>query len=172
MQSLLCLRNNCKPAIHRESYQRDHSVNGDIRDWLWWRLTHPPRELLKLSCQTRKMKCYFVLWLQLPEATFPGHLTLVQRMGKYLSFFFFFVFFPKAYKNVLCLVVSRRWQLSRLAACVFEGRHLLGWLVALGEGASPAPPGFTFQASVLKCAHTDNPKKPCFPKTVPWDMAH
>lgn len=92
MLVLLCLKNNSEPAIYRECYQRDLGVDGDIRDWLWWGLARPLRQLLKLSCQARKMKCYFVLWLELPEAAFPGHLTLVQRMGKYLSFFFFHFF--------------------------------------------------------------------------------
>lgn len=99
MQSLPCLRNNCKPAIHSESYQRDHSVNSDIQDWLWWR-AHPPlpgAAEIELSDE-EDVKCYFVLWPRFCEATFPGHLTLVQRMGKHLSFFFFFVFFPKATK--------------------------------------------------------------------------
>lgn len=91
MQALLCLKSNSKPAVCRERYQRDLGVNGGIRDWRWWGLPRPPWQLLKLSCQTRKMKCYFVLWLELPEATFPGHLTLVQRMGMYLSFFFVFL---------------------------------------------------------------------------------
>ena len=41
-QALLCLNNKFKPAIYREHYQKDLSINGDIHDWLWWGIAHPP----------------------------------------------------------------------------------------------------------------------------------
>lgn len=57
------------------------------------------------------MKCCFVLLLQLPEAAFPGHLTLVQRMGKYLSSPFLF-FFLKLLKK--CFLLVGKWEVTAL----------------------------------------------------------